>query len=94
MLESEKRLHFHEFQGILCCRFIKLEQMSKKSLENLEKDNVDVSLEAGVSASTVGSVSVNAAVSTSKENSNKFNSALKNEQIITIGSKLPADGEM
>ena len=77
---------------MFCSRFTRLDELSKKSQEKLQKDGVNVMLAAEASVVGLGSAKTSSETSVSKEESEKYQKSLENTKIVTIGSKLPEDG--
>ncbi len=76
-----------------CCRFTKLQEISKEKLEELKEQGIDIKTAASVSAGSLGKGDPKLDVKVTKKQTDKFDKAVEQTTIVTIGSKPPADGE-
>lgn len=73
-------------------RYAKLQELSKEKQEKMQEEGIDVQLTASVSAEGTGSLSVDASVKVSDKQTEKFEKAVENVKIVSIGSSPPKDG--
>ena len=67
--------------------------MSKKKQEDLQKDGFNVKMAAEASISGLGSASSSSEFGMTTEDTKKYEESIESSKIVTIGSKLPEDGE-
>ena len=68
--------------------------MSKKKLEELQKNGFDIKLAAEASITDVGSASTSSEFGITTEDRKKYEDSLESSRIITIGTRLPEDGKV
>ena len=74
-------------------RLNKLQEISKKNQEKMQKDGIDVKRSASLSAAGIGSISTDNQFKTDRTNTEKFERAVENTKIVTVGSRYPSDGK-
>ena len=80
--------------GCIVFRFTKLDQMSKKKLEDLQKNGFDIKLAAEASITDVGSASTSSEFSITTEDKKKYEDSVESSRIITVGTRLPENGKI
>ena len=71
-----------------------MDQISKKKQEDLEKNGFNVKMAAEASISGLGSASSSSEFGMTTEDTKKYEESIESSKVVTIGSKLPEDGEI
>ena len=67
--------------------------MSKETQEKLKEQGIDIKTTASVSAGPIGKGSAEGEFKVTNDQKDKFEQAVEQTKIVTLGSKPPRDGE-
>ena len=84
---------FRNFYQACLSRFTKLQEISKETQEKLKEQGIDIKTTASVSAGPIGKGSAEAELKVTNDQKDKFEKAVEQTKIVTLGSRPPKDGE-
>ena len=88
-------IDFDLFKSVyLCFSFTRLDQMSKKTQEELHKNGFNLKLASEASITGLGSASSSSEFGVTKADTDKYRESIETTKIVTIGTKLPEDGKI
>ena len=86
-------LHLHQL-SLYFQRYTKLDEISKRTKEKLEKNGINVKFAAEASVPGLGSASSSREFAITTEDKKNYENSIEHTRIVTTGSHLPADGKV